>query len=240
MKIISLFSGAGGMDVGFEGAGFKITVAVESDSSCCDTLRKNMPETVVIQDLIENVSSQTILKSGKLKPLEAALVIGGPPCQPFSLAGKREGLNDKKGNLFKEFARVVRETLPTAFVLENVKGLLNWGNGAARDALLEEFTKPIKFKGTTYQYHIDYKLLNAVDYGVPQYRERVFFVGNRQGKMFQFPEPSHGEKTLLSLHLIPYQTVWNVIGNLPPADEPSETAKMVAGTIANRIINHGY
>jgi len=110
LKVISLFSGAGGMDIGFEDAGFKIKVAVESDPACCQTLKVNLPKLKIIQDLIENVPSTEILRKAGLKPLETALVIGGPPCQPFSLAGKRGGLNDAKGHLFKEFARVVRDT----------------------------------------------------------------------------------------------------------------------------------
>ncbi|HWR42277.1 DNA (cytosine-5-)-methyltransferase [Sporomusa sp.] len=241
-KIISLFSGAGGLDIGFEEAGFEIAVAVEADSSCCDTLRRNCPNLIVLEGNIEDFSSEQILQAAGLKPLEAALVIGGPPCQPFSLAGNRLGLDDPRGHLLKEFIRVVRETLPIGFVLENVRGLLNWDNGSAKELLLEELSKPIEFNGQVYQYKVaDPKVLNAVDYGVAQKRERVFFVGNRLGLPFKYPEPSHVpcEQAML-LNKPQHKNVWDAIGALPHPDEPSETAQRVAQTIKGRIASHGY
>lgn len=240
-SVISLFTGAGGLDIGFEKAGFEIEVAVESDPSCCQTLKVNSPKLKIIQDLIENVSSQRILKETGLKPLEIALVIGGPPCQPFSLAGKRAGLNDAKGHLFKEFARVVRDTLPVGFVLENVKGLVNWDNGRAKTALIEEFTQPVNYKGKTYHYKVKLEILNTTDFGVPQNRERMFLVGNRIGVDFKFPNRTHGnELTLLEPNLKPFVTVWEAISNLPEPDRPSETALRVAETIIQRRIVYGY
>ena len=240
LKIISLFTGAAGMDIGFEKAGFEVVVAIESDSACCDTIRLNMPKTSVIQSLIEEVSTEKILKQGNLNPLEAALVIGGPPCQPFSMAGKRDGLNDKRGHLLKEFARIVKESLPTGFVLENVKGLLNWGKGSVKEAILREFTSPIEYKKKIYQYKVECRLLNALDYGVPQHRERVIFVGNRIGVDFKFPDATHGEINLLNQGLKPYRTVWEAIGDLPPAEEPSNMAKIVANSVIKRKNNHEY
>ena len=137
-KVISLFSGAGGMDIGFKNAGFKIAVAVEIDPSCCDTLRTNNPDLPIINKNIIEVSSEEILRVARLKPLEAALVIGGPPCQSFSIAGLRKGLEDERGKLLFEFVRIVHETLPFGFVLENVKGLMSWDNGKALNLLIEE------------------------------------------------------------------------------------------------------
>lgn len=240
-RVISLFTGAGGLDIGFEKAGFEISIAVESDPACCSTLRANRPSLIVIEDKIENIPSEKILTLSGLQPLETDLVIGGPPCQPFSLAGERRGLEDPKGMLLMEFVRVIRETLPKGFVLENVKGLLNWDGGRARDLLLTELVKPISYKGKTYQYEVEVRLLNACDYGVPQKRERVVFVGNRIGVKFKFPTPTHADKTIASIKkLKKYRTVWDAIGNLPPPDEPSETAKMVAQTIRGRIAKHGY
>ena len=244
-KVISLFSGAGGMDIGFEEAGFDITVAVESDSSCCNTLRTNRPNLPVIEKDICMVTSSEILDTAKLKPLEAALVIGGPPCQSFSLAGKRMGLNDKRGMLVLEFARIVRDTLPCAFVMENVKGMANWEKGKAIEAIKDEFLQPIYFDGCNYQYEITYGVLNASGFGVPQHRERLFLVGNRLGKRFNFPDYTHGmvddvEPKLFVNHLKPFATTWDAIGNLPPCDEPSETAKRVSQTIKGRRAKHGY
>lgn len=244
-KVISLFSGAGGMDIGFEEAGFEIAVAVEQDPSCCNTLRLNSPNLVVIEGDVSEISTEEILKAAKLTPLSAALVIGGPPCQSFSLAGKRMGMDDDRGKLLLEFSRVVHEALPEAFVMENVKGMLNWEKGKAIEAVLNEFREPVKYDGKEYHYEVTYKVLNSSDYGVPQHRERLFIIGNRLGKTFEFPEPTHGSKAnaeldLFSSSLQPYVTVWDAIGDLPPADEPSETAKRVSRSIKGRIEKHGY
>ncbi len=244
-KVISLFSGAGGMDIGFKQAGFEIAVAVEQDSSCCNTLRLNCPELKVIEGDVSKTTTKDILNAAKLKALEAALVIGGPPCQSFSLAGKRMGMNDDRGKLILEFSRVVHEALPKAFVMENVKGMLNWEKGKAIDAVLNEFKEPVKYKGKEYHYDVSYKVLNSSSYGVPQHRERLFIIGNRVGKTFEFPEPTHGsiedsQPDLFSPSVLPYATTWDAIGDLPPADEPSDTAKRVSQTIKGRIEKHGY
>lgn len=241
LKAISLFSGAGGLDIGFENAGFEICLAIEKDPSCCDTLRRNRPSLIVIEDSIENVSSEQILNVCGLKPQEIDLVVGGPPCQSFSLAGSRRGLEDPRGKLLLEFVRVVRDILPKVFVLENVKGLLNWNDGNAKDLLLSELQAPIEYANSTYQYDLKYELLNACEYGIPQMRERVFFVGNRLGKSFTFPSKTHADPSIArSVGLKPYTTIWDAIGNLPSADLPSPTALRVAETISGRITRHGY
>lgn len=232
LKVISLFSGAGGLDIGFENAGFSIAVAVEIDPACCDTLRTNRPDVPVINKDITSVSSEEILSTANLRPLEAALVIGGPPCQSFSLAGLRKGLDDERGKLLFEFVRIVRETLPFGFVLENVKGLTNWDSGRALNLLIEELSKPIEYEGKIYQYTIaDAKVLNAVDYGVPQYRERLILVGNRKGLSFSYPEPiAESER----------KTVRDAICGLPDPEGPSEMAQIVAKSIKGRREKHGY
>jgi len=245
LKVISLFSGAGGMDIGFREAGYDISVAVEQDPSCCKTLRKNCPELSVVEGDITQITTKEILKAGGLEPLQAALVIGGPPCQSFSLAGKRMGLNDSRGMLLLEFSRVVHESLPKAFVMENVKGMLNWENGKAIEAVINEFKDPITYKGKEYSYDVSYQVLNAAEHGVPQFRERLFLVGNRIGKNFQFPRPTHAKSNNIEFDMfdepiLSYKTAWDAIGDLPPADEPSETAKRVSQSIKGRIEKHGY
>lgn len=231
-KVISLFSGAGGLDIGFENAGFQIAVAVELDPSCCDTLRSNKPNMSIINKSIVDVKGQEVLDAAGLKVGEAALVIGGPPCQSFSLAGLRKGLDDERGRMLFEYVRIVKETLPKGFVLENVKGLTNWDHGRAMQMLIEELTKPFEYEGKVYNYEISApQVLNAVDYGVPQNRERLIIVGNRIGKHFLYPAPHVFE---------PKKTVWDAIGNLPEPDEPSETAQRVAGTIKERRKKYGY
>lgn len=244
-KVISLFSGAGGMDIGFENAGFEIAVAVEFDLSCCNTLRANRPNLKVMQCDVSSIKTEDILREANLNPLEAGLVIGGPPCQSFSLAGKRLGMDEPRGRLVLDFIRIVREALPVAFVMENVKGMANWQGGAALRAIEETLAEPISFMGKTYQYVIQHKVLNAANFGAPQFRERVFLVGNRLGKEFSFPSPTHGEVDgqigLFQKHqLKKYVSVWDAIGNLPSAEEPSEMAKRISETIRGRIEKHGY
>jgi len=242
-KIISLFSGAGGMDIGFEMAGFQTVVAVEFDKSCCETLNKNKPYLSIIQGDISKISTEEILKTAKLKPTEAALVIGGPPCQSFSLAGKRMGMDDPRGMLVLEFIRIVRESLPVAFVMENVKGMVNWQGGKAIDAIMNEISEPIIFEGQEYSYKVTKNVLNAANYGASQFRERVFIIGNRINKTFQFPEATHSQNATLNLfgeNNRKHNTVWDAIGILPKADEPSETALRISKTIKDRIVNYGY
>lgn len=193
-KLISLFSGAGGMDIGFHAAGFITAVAVEQDPSCCNTLKRNMPDTPIIEGDITSITTQSILDAAKVRPLEIDLVIGGPPCQSFSLAGKRMGMNDPRGMLVLEFLRVVREALPKCFVMENVKGMINWSKGKALEAIMTEASQTIEYDNKEYKYSTSYQILNAADFGAPQFRERVFIVGNRLDKMFHFPEPTHGSK----------------------------------------------
>ncbi|MBI1286808.1 MAG: DNA (cytosine-5-)-methyltransferase [Flavobacteriales bacterium] len=244
-QVISLFSGAGGMDIGFEMAGFKTAVAVEYDKSCCETLKANKPDLPIIQGDLAEISTEEILNAANLKPTQAALVIGGPPCQSFSLAGKRMGMNDPRGMLVLQFIRVVRESLPVAFVMENVKGMVNWEGGKAIEAIMNEISEPIIFEGKKYEYKVTKSVLNAADYGVSQFRERVFIVGNRINRKFEFPLPTHtdGENVALDLFgqkLEKHRSVWDAIGDLPVADEPSETALRVSETIKERIKNHGY
>jgi DNA (cytosine-5)-methyltransferase 1 len=244
-KVISLFSGAGGMDIGFHKAGFETAVAVEQDPSCCATLRRNMPTVNVIEGDITKISTIEILRAGKMEPLEPALVIGGPPCQSFSLAGKRMGMDDPRGKLILEYIRVVRESLPVGFVMENVRGMATWSEGKALEAILSEASREIIYDDKIYKYELSYKILNAVDYGVPQFRERIIIVGNRIGKKFNFPIPTHSSPLETQMDLFKntenrWATVWDAIGILPPAEDPSETALRVSGTIKERIINHGY
>jgi DNA (cytosine-5)-methyltransferase 1 len=243
-KVISLFSGAGGMDIGFEAAGFDIAVAVEFDPSCCETLKKNRPNTPVIEGDISKLETEYILKIAGLSVLEAGLVIGGPPCQSFSLAGKRLGMEEPRGKLVLEFIRIVRESLPLAFVMENVKGMANWHKGEALQAIENALKEPIFYKGKNYEYKIQHKILNAVNYGVPQQRERIFLIGNRINREFIFPKPTHDfinkQKGLFEDNLKKINTVNDAISILPIADEPSDMAKRVSQTIKGRIKKHGY
>ena len=127
---ISLFSGAGGMDIGMSQAGFDIELCVEIDPACCDTLRKNLPKTKISNSDVSKLSGKEILDMAKIPFGSLDLLFGGPPCQSFSLAGNREGLNDERGKLVFDFVRLVKETAPKAFIMENVSAMLSWQKGA--------------------------------------------------------------------------------------------------------------
>ncbi|MBE2254027.1 MAG: DNA cytosine methyltransferase [Myxococcus sp.] len=221
---ISLFSGAGGMDYGFEAAGFETKVAVEFDHDCCETLRKNRDFAVIERDIMK-VPTAEMLEAGGLKQGDVSLLFGGPPCQPFSKAGywargDSKRLEDPRANTLWAYMRVVEEALPQAFVLENVSGLAFSGKDEGLQLLLERI-KEIN-KKTKSNYQPSFKVLNAAGYGVPQIRERFFIVASREGERFNFPTPSFedpsNDSTLVGLE--PYRTAWDAIGDLPePADE---------------------
>jgi DNA (cytosine-5)-methyltransferase 1 len=132
------------------------------------------------------------------------------------------------------------------FVMENVKGMVNWSGGKAIEAILEEAGKPIQYNGQEYTYSVQQKVLNAADYGAPQFRERVFIIGNRVGKELNYPPPTHFAPSSQSSPVLfeekrnPHNTVWDAIGHLPPAQPPSEAAKRVSKSIKGRILKHGY
>ncbi|WP_338080790.1 DNA cytosine methyltransferase [Corallococcus exiguus] len=232
--MISLYSGAGGLDYGFEAAGFDTTVAVEFDKHCCETLRRNRPKWGVIERSIFDVPTKEILKVGKLKRGEVDLVIGGPPCQPFSksaywVKGDTARLDDPRADTLAAYMRVVEETLPTAFLLENVGGLAFSGKDEGLQLLLnqiERINKKTKSKYVPY-----YQVVNAASYGVPQLRERFILVASREGRPFTFPSPTHGEpQSDLPLFsgkgsgVQPYRTTWDAIGDVRP--EPGERLAM--------------
>ncbi|MEL7463308.1 MAG: DNA cytosine methyltransferase [Pseudomonadota bacterium] len=235
---ISLFAGAGGMDAGFHQAGFDVKLAIEIDPSCCETLRHNMKSTRVVHGDINALSSEEICELSGLKAGFIDCVFGGPPCQSFSLAGRREGLNDERGLLVFRFIEIVRELRPKTFVLENVKGMVNWQGGIVLREIEKMLAEPLP---TGESYEVKHSVLNAADFGVPQNRERVFIVGSRTGKEYRFPLATHSAKSMEQrLSLKPHVTVGEALGGLPKADAPSETALRVSRTIKGRIDKHGY
>lgn len=234
---ISLFSGAGGMDYGFEAAGFETKVAVEFDHDCCETLRKNRDFAVIERDIMK-VTTAEMLEAGGLKKGEVDLLFGGPPCQPFSKAGywargDSKRLDDPRSNTLWAYMRVVEEALPRAFVLENVTGLAFSGKDEGLQLLLERL-KEIN-KKTKSNYQPKFAVLNAAGYGVPQIRERFFLVASREGTLFSFPPPSfqdpnNDDSSLLGLE--PYRTAWDAIGDL---SEPEDEDLAMRGKWANLL-----
>lgn len=229
---ISLYTGVGGLDFGFEAAGFHTAAAVEFDSVACRTLRLNRPRWGVIEGDIHNVSSAQILEVAGLKPGEADVLIGGPPCQPFSKSsywvnGDALRLDDPRADTLTAYLRVLRDTRPKAFLLENVYGLAYKGKDEGLRHLLDGIEQINREVGT--RYSVKWKMLNAAAFGIPQVRERVFLIGSREGKEFRFPEPTHGSREEVGLLVgrQPYRTAWDAIGDLP--DRPNEASLDVGG-----------
>jgi DNA (cytosine-5)-methyltransferase 1 len=181
-KIISLFTGCGGLDWGFHEVGYKTVWANDYNEWACKTFDENFGKGIIVQGDIEqiNPNDSTIP--------ECDLVLGGFPCQDFSMIWKRPGLDGDRGNLYKSFVRFVKAKKPKAFVAENVKGILTANNGKAIEQIIKDF------ESIDPEYIIIPKLYNFAEYGVPQLRERVLIVGIRKdtGFTFKHPEPTHG------------------------------------------------
>ncbi len=227
MKVISLYTGAGGLDFGFEAAGFDTVAAVEFDHQCCETLRKNRSWTIFEKDIHE-VTTSELLAVGGLAPGEVDVVIGGPPCQPFSKAGywakgKTLRLDDPRAATLGAYMRVVLEAQPKAFLLENVAGISYGGKSEGLELLLNSIEDINRKTGRNYV--ASHKVLKASDYGVPQMRDRFFLIASREGKEFQFPEPTHCDPSEIeATGLQPYRTTWDAIGDLP--DDNSEELRL--------------
>jgi DNA (cytosine-5)-methyltransferase 1 len=217
LKAISLFTGVGGLDFGFEAAGFETAVAVEIDAVCCRTLRLNRPWSLIEAD-IHVVSSEALLKAAKLRKRQADVVIGGPPCQPFSKSGywargDALRLEDPRADTLCAYLRVLRDTQPKAFLLENVYGLAYQGKSEGLERILAGIRQINAETGNTYR--PVWQVIDAASYGVPQHRERVFVVAARDGTEFKFPPITHGEPGDLLGELEPHRTTWDALGDLP-------------------------
>ena len=182
--VVDLFSGVGGLSLGFQHEGFELLLANDSDRDAAATFRHNHPRVQFYEGDIK------LLDEEKLKSLldekKVNVLVGGVPCQSFSMKGQRI-LNSKKPDprdfLFKEFMRITRILKPEIAIIENVKGILSRYNGGIKDAIIRDFEKM--------GYKVDFKLLNAADYGVAQLRERVVFIANRINSENLFPKPTH-------------------------------------------------
>ena len=179
LKILSLFAGAGGMDLGFKNAGFEIIWANDFDPDSVKTYRKNFGNHIVLGD-IEKIRTNNM-------PDNPDVVIGGFPCQGFSIANLGRSVDDSRNKLYKQMLRVIRVKKPKYFVAENVAGILTLGRGIVMQKIIKDFR--------SIGYKVDYKLLNAADYGVPQARRRVFIIGNRLNLENPFPKQSHQAPT---------------------------------------------
>ncbi|MDC7996361.1 DNA cytosine methyltransferase [Altibacter sp. HG106] len=206
MNVVSFFAGAGGLDLGFQKGGFNVVWANEYDKDIWETYEKNHPHTILDRRSIVNIKSDEVP--------ECDGIIGGPPCQSWSEAGSLRGINDKRGQLFYDFIRILEAKQPKFFLAENVSGML-----------LERHSEALKnikelFKNAGIGYELSFKLLNASDFDVPQDRKRVFFVGIRKDLnfKFEFPQPLKQKVTL-------EEKISDLKTNVVPAKEGNKTNK---------------
>ncbi|MBQ8392873.1 MAG: DNA cytosine methyltransferase [Clostridia bacterium] len=220
-QVVSLFSGCGGLDLGINGDftylnkhyaknPFKIIWANDINEKATKTQLLNFKDiNVVCGDIIQILDNHnqqlSPFSNSCALPKSADVVIGGFPCQDFSLAGKRQGLTVQRGNLYLSMAKVIEKLKPKVFLAENVKGLISWGNGLAIKTITNDFAK--------LGYKVDYKLFNAADYGVPQSRERVIIIGVRNDieKNIEWAIPTHSSTDTT---LLPWVTIKEAIGDL--------------------------
>ncbi len=184
MNIVSFFAGAGGLDLGFQNAGFNVIWANEYDKEIWETYQKNHPHTILDKRSIVNVPSNEVP--------ECDGIIGGPPCQSWSEAGAMKGIEDKRGQLFYDFIRILEAKQPKFFLAENVSGMLLGRHSSALENIKE------MFRNAGVGYELSFEMVNACDYNVPQDRKRVIFVGIRKdlGFTYQFQKPNFKKLTL--------------------------------------------
>lgn len=226
IRTLSLFSGGGGLDIGFEQAGFEILFATDFDHDCCETLRQNrgntLPEKLVVAEQDITTMDFSIL------PDNIDMIIGGPPCQTFSASARRAGgaagKLDKRGNLFESYVEVVRKVQPKAFLFENVRGILGTNKGKDFEDIVSAFAAE--------GYTIEHRILDAEDYGVPQQRERMFIVGHRLNKPFLYPKPVYGPD---STKHTPYLKVGDVIAGLVMSEQDKIETSFAGGKYAHLL-----
>ena len=202
---VDLFAGAGGFGLGFQMSGkFSPICSIEKDLWAVETLRANNQHTIIHADITQISTKASIVNQCKKKP---DVIIGGPPCQGFSIAGKGDPL-DPRNALFRYFVKWVKVLSPKVFVMENVTGLLMRKNAEGKNVI-----DIIKEAFCSVGYSCQVWTLNAADYGVPQMRQRVFIVGNKLGKEIPLPKPTHSMNEYMNLP--PYITVWEALSDLP-------------------------
>ena len=205
MKIVSLFSGAGGLDLGFQMAGHEIIWANDFYEDAVETYRHNLGEHILCAD-IHDVSVDDIP--------DCDIVIGGFPCQGFSVANTKRHVGDERNELYKQLIRVIKSKSPKFFLAENVKGLTSLAKGEVFKMILNDFS--------SIGYQVQYKIMNAADYGVPQNRLRVVIVGVRNDIhwKYNYPEPTHDKDGNHGLHR--WISVSEGLADIPNPDEPND------------------
>jgi DNA (cytosine-5)-methyltransferase 1 len=202
---IDLFAGAGGLSEGFRMEDFQILAANDFDKDAAGTYKLNHPEVRFIDGPIQDITGQDLLKMAGIKKGELDVLIGGPPCQAFSVYNHQRGFHDERSGLFREYIRIVEAIVPKIIVMENVTGMSSVEKGRA----ITEIYESLKKLG----YHVDHRILKAEDYGVPQERRRIIFLGVRDNCKLQWPVSTHNKDG--NGKMKKYNTVWDAISDLP-------------------------
>ncbi len=217
--VAGLFSGCGGLDLGFINSGFDVVWANDFFKEAVETYKKNIGNHIVLGDITKIPSSEI--------PNDFDVLLGGFPCQGFSIANIKRSMKDERNFLYKEMLRIIKDKQPKYFVAENVKGLLSMQKGKVIEMILNDFQE--------IGYDVDYRLLKASEYGVPQHRERVFIIGNRLGLKNPFPKRTHGASdNLFDENLKPFLTVKEAVGFLSNVRIRDKSFKLNG----HKIINH--
>lgn len=201
MTVIDLFCGAGGLSEGFRQAGFHVLAGQDFDDQAGATFARTHAEAKFVGGPIQDVSARDLLTAAGAKPREIDVIVGGPPCQGYSVYNHQRGIADPRAGLFREYLRIVREIQPRWLVMENVTGITSIANGG----IVQEIINGMHELG----YRVDMKILKAEEYGVPQERRRIFFIATNTEFPIRFPEPTHGPD------LLPFVTIWDAISDLP-------------------------
>lgn len=210
MNLLSLFSGCGGLDLGFEKAGFKIPVANEFDKTIYETFKVNHPQTHLIENDVRNISKKDI------KPYfngDIDGIIGGPPCQSWSEAGALRGIEDERGQLFFEYIRLLKECKPKFFLAENVSGMLSNRHSSAVKNIIELFENA--------GYDVTVNMVNAKDYGVAEERKRVFYIGFRKDIQINFKFPG-GSTEFANKKITLKDIIWDLQDTAIPAEKNNQ------------------
>lgn len=213
-KVVGLFSGCGGLDLGFINSGFDVIWANDFMKEAVETYKNNIGDHIVLGDITKIPSSEI--------PDDFDVLLGGFPCQGFSIANIKRSMKDERNFLYKEMLRIIKDKQPKYFVAENVKGILSMQKGKVIELIVNDF----KDLG----YEVDYKVLKASEYGVPQHRERVFIVGNRLGLNNPFPKKTHGQEQ----NLLPFVSTKEAVGFLSNIRIRDKSFKLRG----QQIINH--
>jgi len=244
---IDLFGAPGGLSLGCELAGFRSLACVDIDDDALDTYAHNFPSSVCIPGDIKRIESPDLMKKLGISPGELALIAGGPPCQGFSTIGRVKiaslvrarvwtdvkipiprFIDDPRNVLYREFVRIVKDLQPKFVIMENVPGMMSYRDGEIVEQIRQDFA--------SIGYGVDARVLNAVNFGVPQRRKRIFFVGNRLGLPNPFPPPTHFDTSRSKGELLDEYmevrdgrravTVWDAIGDLPELDPNGGSEEM--------------